>query len=102
MEYNKFKKDYIDFNEWHRGSLNVSEERVDSPSHYTSGRSEVIDIIEDAVKNAPGNVEAVLQGNVLKYMLRLWLKDNTLEDAKKARWYLNRLIDRLDDLNDVN
>ena len=102
MEYEKFKKDYIDFNEWKTGSLEIGEDRVDSPSHYTSGRSEVIDIIEDAVKDAPGNVEAVLQGNILKYILRLWLKDNTLEDAKKARWYLNRLIDRLDDLSDLN
>ena len=28
--------------------------------------------------------EGMLQGQVLKYLLRLWLKDNPLEDAKKA------------------
>ena len=65
---------------------------VNSPSHYTSGKTEVIDIIEDAVKDAPANIYGMLQSQVLKYMLRVWLKDNPLEDMKKARWYLDRLI----------
>jgi len=38
----------------------------------------------------------MLQGNVLKYLLRLWVKENPLQDAKKARWYLDRLIDNLE------
>ena len=67
-------------------------ERVNSPSHYTSGKREVIDIIEDAVKDAPSSIYGMLQAQVLKYMLRVWLKDNPLEDLKKARWYLERLI----------
>jgi hypothetical protein len=28
--------------------------------------------------------------------LRLWLKDSPVEDAKKAEWYLKRLIDQLE------
>ncbi len=72
------------------------DDRVNSPSHYTSGKTEVIDIIEDAVKDAPKVRWGLLQGQVLKYILRLWLKDNPLEDAKKAMWYLNRLIDKLE------
>ena len=71
------------------------DDRVNSPSHYTSGRVEAIEIIEDAVNDAPTPGKAVLQAQVLKYMLRLWLKDNPLEDAKKAEWYLKRLIDSL-------
>ena len=67
-------------------------DNVNSPSHYTSGKTEVIDIIEDAVKDAPSNIYGMLQGQVLKYMLRVWLKDNPLEDLKKAQWYLERLI----------
>lgn len=72
------------------------DDRVNSPSHYTSGKTEVIDIIEDAVKDAPKVRWGLLQGQVLKYILRLWLKDDPLEDAKKARWYLDRLIDKLE------
>ena len=69
------------------------DDRVNSPSHYTSGKREVIDIIEDAGKDAPSAIYGMLQAQVLKYILRVWLKDNPLEDMKKARWYLDRLID---------
>ena len=72
------------------------DDRVNSPSHYTKGKQEVIDIIEDAINDAPSMPAAMSQGQVLKYMLRCWLKDNPLEDLKKARWYLNRLINHLE------
>ena len=68
---------------------------VNHPNHYTSGNVEVIDIIEDAVKDAPDTIVSGLQWQVLKYMLRMWLKDNPKKDAQKAQWYLNRLIDKL-------
>ena len=72
------------------------DDRVNSPSHYKAGKQEAIDIIEDAINNAPTMAAAMSQGQVLKYMLRCWLKDNPLEDLKKARWYLNRLIKNLE------
>ena len=73
------------------------DDRVNSPSHYTRGKQEAIDIIEEAIQDAPTPGEGLLQGQVLKYMLRVWLKDNPLEDLKKARWYLTRLISKLED-----
>lgn len=73
-----------------------SSNRVDSPSHYTRGSQEAIDIIEEAIQDAPTPGKGLLQGQVLKYMLRVWLKDNPLEDLKKARWYLNRLIEKME------
>jgi hypothetical protein len=36
-----------------------------------------------------------LQWQTLKYLMRIWLKGNALQDAKKARWYLDRLISKL-------
>ena len=71
-------------------------DKVNSPAHYTRGSQEAIDIIEEAIQDAPDVKAGMLQGQVLKYLLRLWLKDNPEEDAKKARWYLNRLISKLD------
>ena len=71
------------------------EDRVNSPSHYTRGTQEAIDIIEEAIDAAPTNQAALLQAQVLKYLLRLWHKDNPSEDARKAQWYLNRLVDSL-------
>ena len=72
-----------------------ADDRVNSPSHYTRGGREAIDTIEDAIQDAPNVTVGMLHAQVLKYLLRLWLKDNTLEDAKKAQWYLDRLISKL-------
>ena len=69
---------------------------VNRPAHYTAGPVEVIDIIEQAVSDAPEPVLAGLQWQVLKYLLRMWLKGNPLQDAQKANWYLNRLINHLE------
>ena len=74
----------------------IPDDRVNSPSHYTSGRLEAIDIIEDAISTAPTPGKGMLQAQVLKYILRLWLKDSPVEDAKKAEWYLRRLIASLE------
>ena len=79
------------------GTSNDDDEvsKVNHPPHYTSGKQEAINIIEDAIRDAKDPVEGMLQAQVLKYMLRLWLKDNPKEDAQKARWYLSRLIEKL-------
>jgi hypothetical protein len=70
---------------------------VNSPSHYKYGKFEVIEILEEAVALAPDPVKGSLQYQVLKYMLRLWGKENSLQDAKKSRWYLNRLIENMEE-----
>jgi hypothetical protein len=70
---------------------------VNSPPHYRYGRFEVIEILEEAVALAPDPVKGSLQYQVLKYLLRIWGKDNPLQDAKKAQWYLQRLIGNLEE-----
>lgn len=74
----------------------MNQDMVNHPSHYTAGRVEVIDFIEDCVRQAPDAVVGGLQWQVLKYISRLWLKDDPALDAGKARFYLNRLISTLD------
>lgn len=69
---------------------------VNHPAHYTQGRFEAIDVIEDAVAQAPDAVRGGCQWQALKYLLRLWGKGNPLQDARKARWYLERLIAHLE------
>ena len=63
----------------------MSKEKVDHPAHYNQGRFEVIDVIEDWDLN-------FCEGNVVKYVARHRFKGEPLEDLKKARWYLERLI----------
>ena len=68
---------------------------VNHPAHYIAGAVEAIDVIEGAVQAGPTPMSGYLQGQVLKYLLRMWLKGNPLQDAQKAQWYLNRLINQL-------
>lgn len=66
-------------------------DNVNHPKHYQSKSGlETIDVIEAFTEDLVGG-EATNTGNVLKYMCR-WKSKNGLEDLKKARWYLDRLI----------
>jgi hypothetical protein len=69
---------------------------VNHPEHYTAGRFEAIDVIEDAVQHAPDPIVGALQWQALKYLLRMWSKGNPAQDAAKAQWYLSRLLAKLE------
>ena len=68
---------------------------VNNPPHYSVGRFETIDVLEDVTQFAPSPVLGSLQWQTLKYLLRLWHKDCPGTDARKAQWYLQRLVSRL-------
>ena len=69
-------------------------DNVNNPKHYMGANgTQTIDFIEESVKDAPTGYQGYLQGNILKYMSRVWRKENSLEDLKKAQWYLNKLIE---------
>lgn len=71
---------------------------VEKPPHYQSDSGlEAIDVIEAFTANLKGP-EATNTGNVLKYILR-WKNKNGIQDLKKARWYLNRLINHVEKEN---
>lgn len=63
---------------------------VNHPSHYTDGKIEVIDFIED--KKLDFHL-----GNAVKYISRAGKKnpEKTIEDLQKAIWYINRKIETL-------
>ena len=60
---------------------------VDHPAHYNEHPSgiECIDVVEHMGFNV---------GNAVKYLWRADLKGNALEDLQKARWYVQREIDK--------
>ena len=66
----------------------IKEDVINHPSHYTRGKIEVIDFIED--QQLPYHL-----GNVIKYVARAGYKGDKLEDLKKARWYLDRYINEV-------
>lgn len=63
---------------------------VERPPHYTQGKVECIDAIESATEGLTG-IHAFCVGNVIKYIWRYQHK-NGVEDLRKARWYLDRII----------
>ena len=75
-------------------SEDVNPDPVNRPAHYTSGSIECIDAIQAAF-----GAEAVKDFclcNAFKYLWRHRNK-NGVEDLKKARWYLNRLIEEVEE-----
>lgn len=72
------------------------EDVVNHPAHYTTGKIEVIDFIED--QKLPYHL-----GNVIKYISRAGKKtEDEITDLEKAQWYLNRYIDLLKKEGDKN
>ena len=70
--------------------MDNSQDVVNKPAHYTDGNIEVIDFIED--KKLGFHL-----GNAVKYISRAGKKDpaKTVEDLQKAKWYLEREINRI-------
>lgn len=66
---------------------------VEHPKHYGQGEIECIEYIKDFLTEE--EYIGYLRGNIAKYMHR-WRYKNGVEDVKKARWYLNALIQILE------
>ena len=58
---------------------------INKPSHYNQGSIEQIDFIKSQNMS-------YIEGNIIKYTTRYKFK-NGIEDLKKAKWYLEKLIE---------
>lgn len=68
---------------------------VNHPQHYTTGKVECIDALESLASGYKDPVQAGLAWQTAKYIWRSPLKENQLQDLQKARWYLDRLISKI-------
>ena len=64
-------------------------DNINHPPHYTKGKIEPIEVIEDWGLG-------YCDGAALKYIARYKRKGDPLSDLKKARWYIDRLISGLE------
>jgi len=83
--------------EWDEVTRKLREDKtygddVDSPFHYNNGNIECIDAIKAA--STKEEFEGYIRANVLKYVWRFRYKDN-IKDLRKAKWYLDKLIESL-------
>ena len=72
-----------------RHQLQKYSELINHPQHYNQGKIEVIDAIVDWELD-------FIEGNVIKYVARSQHKSSRVGDLKKARWYLDYLINKLE------
>nr|DAO69298.1 MAG TPA: nucelotide kinase [Caudoviricetes sp.] len=68
---------------------------VNHPQHYTQGGIECIDALKAATVGKRG-IEAICVANVIKYLWRFEEK-NGIEDVRKAKWYIERLLKELEE-----
>ena len=99
-EFKQWQKDIMERNsimskEEIQTFLKPKNDPVNHPSHYTDGKIEVIDFIED--KKLGFHL-----GNAVKYISRAGKKDpnKEIEDLEKAIWYIQRKIDQLKKLKE--
>lgn len=92
VDLSELKEGYFECKDFE--PINNLKDMVNQPPHYTQGAIECIDVIEEITKPC-SKFEAYIIGTVLKYLWRFKFK-NGLEDLKKARWYLDRLIGKME------
>ena len=94
-----------DFDKWSDDKLAIAYEEVkmdggstdmvNHPSHYTQGGIECIDALKAATVGKRG-IEGVCVANVIKYLWR-YEKKNGIEDIRKAKFYIERLLKELEE-----
>lgn len=71
-------------------TMKYMDDKINHPKHYCEGRKyEPIDIIEDWGLGMHG-------GNAVKYISRAGRKGDAIEDLEKARWYVDRYVQKND------
>lgn len=78
----------------------VKNDKINHPAHYTQGEIECIDALAAATTGLQG-IEAVCTANAIKYLWR-WKLKNGVEDLKKAQFYINHLINKLEKVDVKN
>ena len=66
-----------------------------NPDHYKTGGIETIEYMK--AKSTPEEFKGHLRLTALKYLSRFGKKDDELQELKKAKWYLDKLIEELED-----
>lgn len=96
------QQDVIDYGMQRLGINKIvlpQQEKVNHPSHYNQGNIEVIDYLEGQLSE--DEFYGFCIGNVLKYVSRAKHKRETpLEDLKKSKFYLERIIKKLEKENE--
>jgi len=71
-------------------SIRKKPDPVEQPDHYNKGAIEAIEAIKASMPD--NEFHGYLKGNALKYLWRYDYKGKPIEDLRKCKWYIERLI----------
>jgi len=71
-------------------SIRKTSDPVMKPDHYNNGAIEAIEAIKASMPE--NEFRGYLKGNALKYLWRYDYKGKPIEDLRKCKWYVDRLI----------
>ena len=71
-------------------SIRKTFDPVMKPDHYNNGAIEAIEAIKASMPE--NEFRGYLKGNALKYLWRYDYKGKPIEDLRKCKWYVDRLI----------
>jgi hypothetical protein len=74
--------------------MSEDKEMVNHPDHYKFGINNEYEAIK--VIDAWGLDNDFYLGNAVKYLSRAGKKDDTVQDLKKAIWYIEKKIEKLE------
>jgi len=83
-------KDWDTLRELNNLSIRKKEDVVNKPDHYNKGSIEAIEAIKASMPEH--EFRGYLKGNALKYLWRYDYKGKPIEDLRKCKWYIDRLI----------
>lgn len=92
------KKDLQDFDKDNTAKVNTDP--VNSPTHYNHNPYGVECIQAIRAAFTDDEFRGYLKGNVLKYLWRQRYKNKPLQDVRKASWYLGKLVEHLQKLQE--
>ena len=69
---------------------------LNKPKHYTQGSIECIDAIDAMLEESGSSRADFYRTQIIKYIWRMPYKGSPRKDAKKARYYVDRLICEID------
>ncbi len=72
-------------------------DNVNHPAHYKTDKVECIEAMESFL--TPAEFQGHCKATAVKYIWRAGKKDNKLQDAKKAAWYIGALINSIENEN---
>ena len=74
-------------------TLDEAQDMVNHPPHYNTSGIECIEATQPAL--GEDGFISYCQGNAMKYLWRFKYKGKAVDDLKKSKWYISKIVEVL-------